>query len=382
MHRFSHSVAEPHLVTSAAASRRPASAFAGNNETTRMAKVRRAIFQVRSTWGDEIKQAEIRRGIQKLLEKQKKADGQNSAGVTAAILAIADRRPDYADLRRPSTAPSAEHEYNALKLYCSEKGYNYLFRLVLDLVRSDGADENDDGALEELLTAATLVEYLTIDLYNLRLAHLSDPEYSGFEGSVCRGMAVSPYVVEDFRAIARQPQLSERSFSIPLAMISTTVEESVMWKFSKSKEFKDRLHWIIHVRSLRPDLLARYQQQYPDSVITSICAMPVYEQSCFRGEREVLLRGPFFQMLRMTTEDRGFDRVHTCELLMLNSNRDHGTELGSNEGAKAAQRMLLTKAVRITRNLACAEMVREYAQSDAIEYERLGNAELAEFLKM
>merc|ERR1712232_1196965 len=98
--------------------------------------------------------------------------------------------------------------------------------------------------------------------------------------------------------------------------------------------------------------------------------------------REVLLCGPFFQMLRMTTEDRGVDRVHTCELLMLNSNRDHGTELGSNEGAKAAQRTLLTKAVRITRNLACAELVREYSQTDAAEYERLGRSELAEFFKM
>lgn len=380
MQRFSHSVAEPHLVTSAAASRRTASAFAGSNETTRMAKVRHAIFQVRSTWSDEAKQAEIRSGIQSLLEKQKEEDDQDSAQVTAAILAIADRRPDYADLRRPSTDANAEREYNALKLYCSEKGYEYLFRLVLNLVRSDAADD-DDGALEELLTAATLVEYLTIDLYNLRLAHLSDPEYGGFEGRVCRGMAVPPNVVEDFRAIAQQPQLSERSFSIPLAMVSTTVEDSVMWHFSKSEKFKDRLHWIIHVRSLRPDLLAWYQQRYPDSVVTSLCAMPVYEQSCFRHEREVLLRGPFFQMLRMTTEDRGFDRVHTCELLMLNSNRDHGTELGSNEGAKATQRTLLTKAVRITRNLACAELVRQYAQTDAAEYERVGRSELAEFWK-
>ncbi|KAI7202686.1 hypothetical protein KC316_g1632 [Hortaea werneckii] len=381
MQRFAHSVAEPHLITSAAASRRTASAFAGSNETTRMAKVRHAIFQVRSTWNDETKQAEIRRGIQSLLEKQKGEDDQDSAQVTAAILAIADRRPDYADLRRPSTDASAECQYNALELYCSEEGYKYLFRLVLHLVRSDAADDND-SVLEELLTAATLVEYLTIDLYNLRLAHLSDPEYGGFEGRVCRGMAVPPNVVEDFRAIAQQPQLAERSFSIPLAMISTTIEESVMWRFSESDEFKDRLHWIIHVRSLRPDFLASYRQRYPESVVTSICAMPVYEQSCFQHEREVLLRGPFFQMLRMTTEDREVDRVHTCELLMLNFNRDHGTELGSNEGAKAAQRTLLTKAVRITRNLACAELVREYAQTDAAEYERLGRSEVAEFLKM
>lgn len=62
---------------------------------------------------------------------------------------------------------------------------------------------------------------------------------------------------------------------------------------------------FIHAWSLRPDLLAWYQQQYPDNVITSICAMPVYEQSCFRVERKVLLRGPFFQMVHMTTKMGG-----------------------------------------------------------------------------
>ncbi|GAB1727029.1 hypothetical protein NU195Hw_g3882t1 [Hortaea werneckii] len=84
-----------------------------------------------------------------------------------------------------------------------------------------------------------------------------------------------------------------------------------MWHFSKSKEFKDRLHWIIHVRSLRLDLLASYQQQYPESVVITIYAMLLYEQSGYQHESEVLLRGPFFQMLRMTTEDRGIDCVHT-----------------------------------------------------------------------
>lgn len=67
---------------------------------------------------------------------------------------------------------------------------------------------------------------------------------------------------------------------------------------------------------------------------------------------------------------------------MSNSIRDHGTELGSNKGAKAVQCILLTHAVRITRNLACAELVVEYAQNDSADDEGLGKSELAEFLKI
>jgi hypothetical protein len=232
-----------------------------------------------------------------------------------------------------------------------------------------------DADKEKLLAAAFLTEILTIELYNLRLSNIGDPLYANYQGKVFRGLSVKPEAVVHFREVANHPDLTKRTFSIPLGFMSSTTARSTMEKFAKRYPGMEEMFWIIHIHGLEPELLRRYEERYPDSVVTSICAMPVANIAQY-GESEILLRGAFFHMVGMKSEILDGRQVHTVEMVMLNTNRDHATEHASQEGHKKIQREYFNEIIRASRYKVLASVSKAYGNQDSEKYEELAKQTL------
>jgi len=98
--------------------------------------------------------------------------------------------------------------------------------------------------------------------------------------------------------------------------------------------------------------------------------MPVGKISMY-GEKEILLRGPMFHVVGMTTEILQDKHIYHYEVVMLNVNRDHGTELGINEGAKKEQRDFFRSMVEASRYEICAVLARRYSLEESEAYTHL-----------
>ncbi|MTJ32487.1 hypothetical protein FJR37_23490 [Aphanizomenon sp. UHCC 0183] len=110
-------------------------------------------------------------------------------------------------------------------------------------------------------------------------------------------------------------------------------------------------------------LLGIYQSLFPTSVVSSICAVPISELSDFPHEEEVLLRGPFFQVINFYQEGMIEEKpLSVIEVVMLNSNRDHPStaELGEND---SLARNIFGNIVGIRRNKFCLD----YCKVNALE---------------
>jgi hypothetical protein len=216
-----------------------------------------------------------------------------------------------------------------LRAYTSDFGYEVLFRAVKSIFRTDRVPSESDQRI-----SAFLIELVNIDLYN-RAKRVGQPS---FVGRVYRGLWARPADVLRFEELARQAK-DKRSFSVPLALDSTSASEDIAMRFiEKAPPFADATPILlrIEVGGMTPAEVDYYQTNYvrlyrdrsklhPTSVVSSICAVPIEEVSD-HPEREVLLRGPFFDLLTIRTDDV---RTHEGAPLMivdvttLNSNRDH-----------------------------------------------------------
>ena len=255
--------------------------------------------------------------------------------------------------------------YDALQLYTASAGYKKIFGYINQVFRQENVSER------MIQGAVALVELLTIDVYNLRLDNYGLAQYYNFQDVVHRGMPVKRDVLQAFTALLAKP-LKERNFSVPLAFVSTTTNQNNIQEFlNTNEEGKIRLHWKIHVRELDPELLSSYRQQYPASIVSTICAMPISHASEFSNEQEVLLRGPSFQLLRIYEEQAGDHAVHVMEMVMLNANRDHCTELAHNYGKYSDQRNLFGRMCAATKYRVCASLAEQYGLSEAKDYANL-----------
>ncbi|KAL9083865.1 MAG: hypothetical protein Q9165_008335 [Trypethelium subeluteriae] len=341
------------------------SVFSGEEEKRRTDVIRKGIQTVRHSWRRKDTQAELRQHVVRFVESHHQKPNPELWEYLNGIVGNFD---DYVDMREGEMSAPRHNEYTAVEFYCSQIGYDFLFSLISQLLREDHIEDN------ALVAAATLVEYLTIELYNLRLSNLGDPRYANFQGVTHRGMNVSPEVAEEYRRIADREDIRQRNFAVPLALVSTTTSSETMQKFAASEE-SDTMHWIIHIYGLDPQLYQIYHEKYPDGIVTSICATPVGHISAF-GEQEILLRGAFFHIISMRSETAGSRQTHTIEIMMLNTNRDHGTELSANEGDKKEQRDFFGKIIRASRYEICASLAREISTKDTRAYEELAEQEL------
>lgn len=268
-----------------------------------------------------------------------------------------------------------DREYKTLQLYSSDYGYRILFRNVKRILRQKETPSETDRLL-----AAFVVELVNIDLYNKWL----------FEGVEFRGVSqrrvwLTESHVGTYKDLMTEP-LGKRDPSLPLALDSSTVggEEFGAHYVSNSSSLPAILR--VHVHELGGESLAYYHANHrrlyaggnapAEGVVSPICAFPIQDVSLHRDEQEVLLRGPFFQLLRVSRGDVGGGETGPIlDVVCLSANRDHPTTPQDPEGSGAEEpaRDLFTRLI-LKRRMECT---RDYYAKLAYRTGRKGDDELA-----
>lgn len=338
-------------------------AYGGDHEAARMKAIRPNIQKVRQAWMTD-------EGYRALMEKIRRyfPPATLPPETKESFERLLEGYRDYGDVDHGRKVKPPVEQFDALELYLSDQGYNSLYTLMSAVMRKGEPDE------EELEVATAMVELLTIDLYNLRLSQIGHPRYANFQGVTFRGMSITEAQLVEYQAILAREDLSKRNFSVPLGLVSSSTDEKIMEEFSKPVAENDkrivRLHLTIHIRGVHPMLLEEYYALYPDSVVTSICAMPTAHISSY-GEKEILLRGPFFHLISMERGAINGEQYHKLVVVMMNANRDHGLEHASNEGEKERQRQCFLRTVSASKFETCAAVAETHAPHDAEGYRKL-----------
>lgn len=337
--------------------------FAGPHAYERMDLVRKAINYIRQSWDQYPR---FMNELHELFDHVSIDDSDAEANRRLAALFSARKSWDG------SARATRDEEYSALALYSSEVGYRNIFSVINAAFRTVGI--TDDSTW--LRSATFLVELLNIDLFHFRDRN---PDADNFTGTVYRGMCLSKNDLDRFTKATAGP-IAERYVAVPLAMVSATRSREIAMRFARdeAERVADRLAvlWEITVLNLDPQLLSLYRARFPRSVVTSICAVPISEVSDFPQEAEVLLRGPFFQIVGISTDhSAGSGRpVAKIEAIMHNTNRDHLTAIASNAGRDRAERDLFRALILLDRFGVCARLATERNQkSDADQYQSLAN---------
>lgn len=319
--------------------------YAGDGAYDRMRLVRHAINEIRANWNRYPEfMGELREFIQ-LPELR----GDGLGDLPARLEALFSSTKEWAD----SSGPHGRQDYSAIELYTSELGYRTMFATINAAFRRDSLT-SDRLAMR---CSVFLVELLSIDLFNYRAANTAA---DNFEGRVYRGMSVSAAELEMFTRLATGP-LSERYLAIPLAMASASqsMDNALAFVLEESGRAPGRfpLIWDIRISSLDPGLLAAYHAEFPASIVTSLCAVPIDEISDYSDEQEVVLRGAHFQIIGIRELDAVLNGPLTViDAVMLNSNRDHITAIASNTGDDRRARDLFRTVVLIHRSEICARL--------------------------
>jgi hypothetical protein len=326
--------------------------FAGPRVYERMAEVRTAISYIRLNW-DLYPQfmGELRTFLGKVPESsvlsgELEAYSEDGRRRVEALLST---RKQWPELRNGP----GDDDYSAIRLYTSIYGYMRMFGAMNMAFRTP-----DINRYPEALRSVTfLVELLNIDLYNYIR---SNPEADNFEGRVYRGIRVSSKDLNKFAETAADTDMGKRYMAIPLSMMSTSATKGKALTFAmRTKKTPTDSHALlldVSVYSLDPALLTAYRQAFPGSIVTSLCSVPIHRLSDL-PEDEVLLRGPFFQIVRMYRDEdslRG-EPVHVVQAIMLNSNRDHVTAVATDAGEDKRMRDIFRAMAIASRSNRCAE---------------------------
>lgn len=300
--------------------------FGGADVDTRMSAIRKHINHIRRNWDQyDLFMAELSRALSPSM-------GNLSPAEVALATRLLSQRRDWAD------PGGTVDDFSAIELYTSDAGYRALFGIVNESFRSTRFTEQADV----VRSAVFLIELLTIDLFNYRLTH---PDADGFQGTVYRGMSLSNADVDVFRDIMTKP-IGQRYVAVPLGMLSASAGEDVAMHLAaanaKGRGDLATALWRIEVLDLGAELSGIYRTRFPTSIVTSLCAVPITAVSRFPEEREVLLRGPFFQILDVAWQPAGTDRqgTLTIDAVMLNSNRDHLSNIADDHGEDRRMREL------------------------------------------
>lgn len=327
--------------------------YDGDSLTERMNKIRDGIIYIRENWSryDEFTDS-VQNYITKNVEDEKAKE---------MIEEVLETKRDWA-----KTSDDVDSEFEAIRLYTSVKGYNEIFSLINRVFRDDASK----GQL--IIIAVFVVELMNIDLFNYCL---SDARFDNFTGVVYRGMALKESDFGAFEAL-RNKEISGRYIAIPLSLMSASTSLRIANGFIKRelRECVDHkpLLMKIHVIELEAEYLDYYRSRFPTSVISTICAVDIKGLSLLPHEKEVILRGPFFQVLDFY--DGEVIENQTCkvlEMVMLNTNRDHISTMQLGEDSAPA-RQLFGNMVAATR---CKFAIKYYQEkelySEAEKYDNL-----------
>ncbi|KAG6835394.1 hypothetical protein H0H93_001919 [Arthromyces matolae] len=346
--------------------------YNGETLSTRMTALRQAIIYVRDNWGEYPSlMADLHSYIDELTTSSV-ADGRDHLDLPPYLPIVLNSRKVW---NSHSDMILDDENLSVIRLYTSKGGYDHIFRIINQAFRSSNVHEQE----KRLRCAVFLIELLNIDLFNYTL---HSPRLHNFEGTVYRGVVFSHDQLQDFKDLAALP-VADRYWGIPMAMMSASMNKEValrefagLDKSLDSTEPQARYPflWRIHVLGLFPRYLNIYRERFPTSVVSTICAVPIKELSDFAAEDEVLLRGPFFQLVSLREEFfEGHEQpIHVMDLVMLNINRDHPStmQLSPEEGDKARQ--LFACLVGLCRTEICRELAMVYGLTDDIaQYEEM-----------
>ncbi len=341
--------------------------FAGIDAYSRMDRVREAINEIRREWHRYPAFMSELRNLVELSGVDLTSNARN-----ARLRRVLSSQRSWAS----SPTPDPGDGYDVIRLYASARGYRQIFQTINTAFRS-AALVDDPGHLR---AATFLIELLNIDLYNYRFR---TPEADDFQGTVYRGMCVHADELDALRRVAVGP-ISERYVAVPLAMVSASTELEPAIAFARNQARADpgtnTVLWEIHISSLDQRLLDLYRSRFPESVVTSLCAVPISRLSDFKHEEEVLLRGPHFQILDVTHDRAPAGHGVDCriEAIALNSNRDHLSAIASNEGEDRHMRDLFRALIVGYRSTLCAEYCdRRGSSDDTAAYRELAQTQKA-----
>jgi hypothetical protein len=348
--------------------------FAGQRVHERMKKVRPAISDIRLHW-DLYPQFmdELRTFLSMVKEPPVPSLEYATAGRMQVEALLASRK------EWPELGSGAEDDYSAIRLYTSPYGYDRMFGAMNEAFRATDIDR-----YPQALRAVTfLVELLNIDLY--RYIH-SNPEAAGdFQGRVYRGLRVSDDGLAKFAETAADADMEKRYMAIPLFMTSTSATRSKALGFarrtSKTPAGSHALLLDISVYNMGSELISAYRQAFPASIVTSLCSVPIHPLSAL-PEDEVLLRGPFFQIVHMYCDQDSLvgEPLHVVQMVMLNSNRDHVTAVATNTGADLRMRDIFRLMALASRSTRCAEHAESSGlAADSDYYRKAASRAYAEF---
>ena len=262
-------------------------------------------------------------------------------------------------------ANEVDEHYTAIKYYTNNTVYNVIFFILNEFFRTDDL-ERQRGLLD---SAVFLVELINIDLYNY--VKLND-HVNNYTGTVYRGIQIPENHDTFLRELSLLPAL-ERRISVPLALSSASTSLAQAVQFSNTDKNLKPVLFRIRVESLDQAMIDEYNRVFPESKISSICAVPIQELSSFNQEEEVLLRGPFFHLLHaysgtheraqsLRIEQGGSlpEDITIYDLIMVNINRDHPSVTSLGPRDKMARDAIINM-VNITR----MKYAMDYASNDA-----------------
>ncbi|KAG2010571.1 hypothetical protein CC2G_013386 [Coprinopsis cinerea AmutBmut pab1-1] len=377
--------------------------FQGGGVHERMAKIRKAIVKIRREW---------EHGYWGFVDELEAAFLRNAPGFEeGGGLFGGGKRKEWGDrVGRGGREEEFEEDYGFLKLYTDKDGYNHIFSVLNNAFRTDELEETE----ERLRAAVFLVELLTIELFNYTLSRQINAPRSeestdgggdeGFTGVVYRGMNVTSSHFQSFLRLMEKP-VEERYWAIPLAFMSCSASRDLALEFTAAAAeeplqdaptvVQHRVLFRIHVVALDAESLREYRERFPTSVVTTICAVDISAVSAFPEEKEVVLRGPFFQLLRASKEPIVIppggaeaaaasgpkEEIMVFDAVVFNTNRDHPStmEMDEDEGAKA--REFFASAIGLSRTRVCMELCREFGLKEDEEAYRLLNEQARDKLR-
>ncbi len=336
--------------------------FVGEDVKARMNLIRNSILEVRKNWND------------KNFRKKSIELFKNHIG-GKYLLPVDFFNDEWYEFQKN---PPAEQNCDLIKFYTSNIGYETIFKYMNSILR----EEHDKDVYD---SAAFLVEYMNIELYNLVK---TKPEFSNFENTIYRGMMLDENTISDLMNITSL-QIHSQKFAVPLSFMSCSKSQDVAKLFLENQEhrpYEEKVRGFcpvlfkIHVTSLDKTFLDLYKSYYPDSVVSSICAVDIENISKYRKEQEVLLRGAFFQVLKFynSKEKINGKKIYIFELLMHNSNRDHIT---TSRFEETNARRLFNTLIEIDRMKKCQDFFertsdkKSYKQIEETKFEELEQIE-------
>ena len=301
--------------------------YNGDIVASRMAEIRQSIEYIRNNWEDREKFA---KNLAEFLTERTGHDSDQKFRDRLEIIKTKNR--NWGDIDKTQLDST---DFEAIRLYTSEVGYNKIFGIMNSLFRYDDT-VNDTKTVQ---TIVFLVELINIDLYNFCLKY---KRYDNFTGVVYRGVGLNDSDFDAFQALMKY-DIPKRYIAVPLCLMSSTTNVETAKFFVRSKP--KAVLFKIHILALKPQYLKHYRQRNSMGVVSSICAVNIKDLSDFPEEDEILLRGAFFQVLDFYKDTQ--ENLHVLEVCMLNSNRDH---LSSNFLTDPNARRMFGLMVAVTRN--------------------------------